>query len=383
MATIHDIPCEILTKIFEFLTPADRRVAAHVNSYWQYIWDSTSAFDTDRTLVFDNCTIKSGTAPASVFRKSNRRYYKIIVGNVDFEDGFVEMWSRLGRHVKYLEFSRAFVFDKAVHSEFLQYFPHLKVMKINFEYWKHETFQFDMISSTIEKLILSFGPYYGSTKAFEKLILYSTGLNELELENIELNDEVVALLPSVMCILTKLKIKVYSHQVQNLRKIRAPNLTHLSVKQFGPELNQILSEVLDRLWNLQRFELVTRDCLPPKNFRKMKYLKVVNLEFYQEAMNALQHFHDLEELDVSVWEDNDSDCFFGHSTYENFNVKIFRLVTHKNKSCFGCIRNIARSFPCLELLELDLRLPKDHLDLLYEKMGNLKQVIHKTVMDIP
>lgn len=293
------------------------------------------------------------------------------------------MWSRLGKAVKYLEFDRAFIFKKEQHSEFLQYFPNLKIMKINFEYWKHETFQFDMISSTIEKLILSFGPYYGSTKAFEKLILYSTGLNELELENIELNDEVVALLPSVMCILTKLKIKVYSHQVQNLAKIRAPNLTHLAVKQFGPELNQILSDVIDRLWNLESFELVTRDCLPPKNFRKMRYLKVVNLEFQPECMHSLQLFHDLEELDVSVWEDNDSECFFGHSVYPNYSLKVFRLITHKNTSCLGCMKTIAKTFPFLETLELDLRLPKSHLDVLYESMGCLTQVIHKTVMDTP
>lgn len=327
--------------------------------------------------------IKCGIAPANIFRKTNRRYYKLIIGNVEFEDGFVEMWTRLGKAVKFLEFDRSFVFRKEQHSEFLQYFPNLKIMKINFEYWKHETFQFDMISSTIEKLILSFGPYYGSTKAFEKLILYSTGLNELELENIELNDEVVALLPSVMCILTKLKIKVYSHQVQNLRKIRAPNLTHLSVKQFGSELNPILSEVLDRLWNLQRFELVTRDMMPPKNFRKMKYLKVVNLEYYAECMSSVAFFIDLEELDVSVWEDNDSECFFGHSVCTNQSLEMFKLVTHKNNSCLGCIQTIARSFPNLRTLELDLRLPKTHLEVLYQNMRKLSSVTHKTVMDTP
>lgn len=374
---------QILTKIFEYLTPADRRVASRVNAYWQYIWNSTSAFDTDRTLIFENCIIRSGTAPANVFRKTSRRYYKLIIGNIEFEDVFVEMWTRLGKTVKFLEFDRTFVFNKEKHSEFLQFFPSLKIMKINFEYWKHETFQFDMISSTIEKLILSFGPYYGSTKAFEKLILYSTGLNELELENIELNDEVVALLPSIMCILTKLKIKVYSHQVQNLRKIRAPNLTHFSVKQFGPELNQILSEVLDRLWNLQYFELVTRDVMPPKNFRKMRYLKVVNLEYYPECMSSVQFYSELEELDVSVWEDNDSECFFGHNVYTNKCLKVFKLITHKNNSCLGCVQTIARSFPHLQTLELDLRLPKSHLDVLHGKMSKLSNVIHKTVIDSP
>lgn len=400
MATIHDIPCEvgseialtwcpkthfisfqILTKIFEYLAPADRRTASRVNAYWQYIWNATSAFDIDRTLFFDNCVIKSGSVPANIFRKTNRRYYKLTIGNVEFEDGFVEMWSRIGKSVKFLEFDRTFIFKKEQHSEFLQYFPNLKIMKINFEYWKHETFQFDMISSTIEKLILSFGPYYGSTKAFERLILYSTGLTELELENIELNDEVVTLLPSVMCILTKLKIKVYSHQVQNLRKIRAPNLTHLSVKQFGPELNPILSEVLDRLWNLQCFTLVTRDMLPPKNFRKMRHLKVVNLEFYSECMSSLNAFHELEELDVSVWEDNDSECFFGHTVYTNDSLKVLKLVTHKNKSCLGCVQTIGKSFPNLQSLEMDLKLPKDQVDFLRENMSKLRNVSHKTVVD--
>lgn len=290
------------------------------------------------------------------------------------------MWSRIGKSVRFLEFDRTFIFKKKQHSDFLQFFPNLKIMKINFEYWKNETFQFDMISSTIEKLILSFGPYYGSTKSFEKLILYSTGLMELELENIELNDEVVTLLPSVMCILTKLKIKVYSHQVQNLRKIRAPNLKYLSIKQFGPELNQILSEILDRLWNLQYFALVTRDMLPPKNFRKMRYLKVVNLEFDPECMSSVHDFQELEELDVSIWEDNDSECFFGHSIFTNTSLKIFKLVTHKNNSCLVCVQTIARSFPNLQIIELDLKLPKAHLEILRNNMSKLQDVIHKSVI---
>uniref|UniRef100_A0A336LZP1 CSON006869 protein n=1 Tax=Culicoides sonorensis TaxID=179676 RepID=A0A336LZP1_CULSO len=381
MATIHDIPVEILTKIFEYLTPSDRRVASQVNRYWQYIWNTPTLFDTDRTLIFNDCVIRSGCKPASVFRKTNRRYYKIIIGHVEFEDGFVEMWTRLGKTIKFLEFDRTFVFNKEKHSEFLQYFPNLKIMKINFEYWKRETFQFDMISSTIEKLILNFGPYYGSTKAFEKLILYSTGLNELELENIELNDEVVALLPSIMCILTKLKIKVYSHQIQNLKKIRAPNLTHLSVKEFGSELHEILSEVLERLWNLQNFELSTRDVMPPKNIRKLGTLKVVNLEYYPECMSSVKFFGELEELDVSIWEDNDSDCFFGHNVYKNYSIKVFKLVTHKNQSCPRCIETIVRSFPLLERFEIDLKLTGNQLTFLYENMVMLKNVVHKTVVD--
>lgn len=287
---------------------------------------------------------------------------------------FLEMWSRLGKYIRHLEFERTFLFKMEKYVDLLQHFPNLKILKINFNYWRQETYRFKKIPMTVEKLILTFGPYHGTIKAFEKLVVGTKSLRELELEDLELNEDFVMYLPKIARILRKLKIKVHSDQIGYIKNLQGPYVTHLSIKQYGPEMNNILHIVLYGFPRLEHLSLTTRDMFPTRNYIKLKSLIVINLEYEEDCMKNICLFTELEDLVVTIWEPNDTDCFFGHTIYSNSSVKSFKIVTHKTIICEECLNTLVKSFVNLKFFDIDLDLCEKHIKMVRSSLRFLNEL---------
>lgn len=344
-----------------------------------------STFDRDRTLKFDSCEFKTDSAPSNIFLHTEREYRKLVFGgganfcdtiNAKFLNG-----NLMG--LKSIEFESFFNFKLLFSNtnDFLAQFCELKELKLNVDTWMFTNNEFGEIPKSVETftLVLLNTLYFKPTLDFFKSLIWGmSDLKELNLECQLLTDDLFDfIITTQLTALTRLKVKVDLNCLENLKKLRCPNLKELFLVIEDPQAVAALDEIVSNFPSLTIIKLHTYKTMPRSiNAHLIKYLKVTDIYCGMDFVAPLQYLTELEELDLiyyfkSVAQGN---CFFSHDPYLNPNLKRLRLCGFNNNDLISlmCFENLVKSFPNLETLVMDMPLSSQHLQMINQYFTKLK-----------
>ncbi|XP_063700907.1 uncharacterized protein LOC134831175 [Culicoides brevitarsis] len=385
MTNIEDLPPELLIHLFTYLTPEDRRIASLVCRYWCYeIW-MTQKFARDRRLKFDFCNFTENSGPTKIFAQTEREYHELVFGGEArfcqktkenfFENNF--------RGLKSLEFEQFFNYKQlfSYSNNFLSNFPELTELTLNFDTLQFTTKDFGALPKSIKTLnLVLHNSLYSKTSfnMFKGLVWDILHLKELNLECQLLTDDLTDFITTLqLSTLKSLKVTIDSTCYVNLFKLKCPNMTELFLVIEEPQIVQFLDEILSKFPALNVVKLHVFKTMPRSTYSHLiKYLKVTDLNCGMDYVKPLQFLTDLEELDLSYYFKSvaQGNCFFAHDPYLNPNLRKLRLCGFNNNDLISlmCFENLVKSYPNLEILEMDMPLSSQHLQMINQYFQKLK-----------